>query len=187
MQEYIFSLVTTIVSWPIAAIVIVLILKKPIAGILGRISVIKHNSIEIQLSKTITELDKQAELLNIKITKNESNRLFMERVHSIAEISPVSVIVFAYYQIEYTFTEEYKLPGDEFIRKIMKDFPLDFYKRELIEEYEYHLFLEIERIYNSVMNNNDLATGLNKETAIKYGRTAGILIDRVNEIKANLN
>jgi len=182
--ELILFIVNIIFSWQVITFLIFLILSKPIKKILKRVKNIKFNKTEISLTKNINKLSKQSEIIKLKdISKLEKDSLFMKRVYSIAEISPISVIYFAYHEIENTLIREYEFTDDEFISKIVDYHSKLFYDKKLITEQEYELFNDMTNIYNTVLNNKNVALSIKKKMVIKYGKTADKLIDRIEELK----
>jgi len=182
--ELILFIVNIIFSWQVITLLIFLILRKPLIDLLSRVKYFKHNETEISLTKNINKASKQSEIIKLKdISKLEKDSLFMKRVYSIAEISPISVIYFAYHEIENTLIREYDFIYDEFISKIVDYHSEMFYDKKLITKQEYELFNEMTKIYNTVLNDKNIALSIKKKTAIKYGKTANKLIDRINELK----
>lgn len=184
--DFILWLVSNLLSWQVTTIVIVCILRTPITRLLKRIKYVRFNKIVVSLTKDIDRTNKQSEIVKLKkLSKYNEKTLFMKRVLSIAEISPISVIIFTYYQIENIFVNAYEYVDDEYKPKIIDKYTLDFYKNGLITEQEYDLFKDMTSIFNTVLDNKDKAKYLKKKTAIKYGKTAEKLIDRINELKDN--
>ena len=182
--EFILWLVSKLLSWQVTVIVIVCILRTPITRLLKRIKYVRFNKTLVSLTKDIDRTDKHSEIIKIKkLSKYNGETLFMKRVFSIAEISPISVIIFAYYQIENTFVNAYEYVDDEYKPKIIDKHTLDFYKNGLITEQEYDLFKDMTSIFNIVLENRDKAKYLEKKTAIKYGKTAEKLMNRIIELK----
>jgi hypothetical protein len=181
--EFILQIINTILSWPIAAVVIVLLLRSSIIGLLGRIESVKYNNIELLLTNDINKINQQSEFIEFrKLHKNKDETLFMKRVLSIAKISPISVIPFAHYQIENAFVNDCGYVKDEYKCKIIADLSLSSYKAGKITKLEYDLFNEVTSIYNTVVNNKNKATKIKIETAIEYGQTAEKLIDKIEEL-----
>jgi hypothetical protein len=116
-------------------------------------------------------------------SKIDKKSLFMERVYSIAKISPASVIFFAYHGIENTFTSEYEGVDDEFRAKIIDELSLSLYEGKLITKEKFDLFNKMTKIYNTVLNDKNIALSIKKKTAIKYGKAAKRIIDRIEELK----
>jgi len=184
IYDFIYFLLNIIFSWQVITFLIFLILRKPLIDLLSRVKYFKHNETEISLTKNINKASKQSEIIKLKdISKLEKESLFMKRVYSIAETSPVSVIYFAYYQIEYSFVKEYEIVDDEFISKIIDYHSTKMYEKKLITKQEYELFKEMTNIYNTVLNIKNIALNIKKKTAVKYGKTADKLIDLIKELE----
>jgi len=184
IYDFILPLLNIIISWQVSALVIVLILRKPITELFSRVIHLKHNETEFSFTKSVNKFNKQTEKIQLKdTTKLEEASLFMKRVYSIAEISPVSVIIFAYFQIENTFTNDFEVVDDKFREKIINELSLSLYNGNLITKQKYDLFGEMTNIYNTVLNNKSVALNIKKKTAIKYGKSANKLINKINELR----
>jgi len=182
--EFISWFVNIFFSWQVITFVIVMILIKPIKDLLSRVKYFKHNDIEISFSKRMKKLNIMSKLIKNKdITEINKKSLFIKRVNSISKISPVSVIFFAYQEIENTFTNEYEVIDDKFRCKIIDEISLDLYEAKLITKENYNLFNEMTNIYNTVLNNKNAALSIKKKMAIIYGKTAKRIIDRIEELK----
>ena len=94
---FISNLITSLV-WPVATIVIVVLLRSEISSLLGRIKKIKHKDSEIDLASEISNVVKNADevLSNTSADKTPEQ----ERIGRLAEDSPRGAILDSWLSIE---------------------------------------------------------------------------------------
>tara|TARA_R110001599_G_scaffold305926_4_gene512350 strand:- start:903 stop:1460 length:558 start_codon:yes stop_codon:yes gene_type:complete len=96
----------TALSWPIATIVIVTLLRSEVSSLLGRIKKIKHKNSEIDLASEINDIAKSADQVLNKPSSEKTPE--QERIGRLAEDSPRGAILDSWLSIE-TAMGEYAL------------------------------------------------------------------------------
>ena len=171
------------ISWPIAAIIIVLLIKPNISSVFKRLQLFKYQDIEIHLLKEINEVSKSVKDLIPKIkTKRDGTKddTFIQEVSIIAKISPAAAIPFAYSHIENALKREMFPMGIQAERKEI-DHRIEnmFGNNKDIETY--NLLLKLKSINFTVMQNKKHIKRLKEKDAVLYGEIAEMLIDKINE------
>lgn len=88
------------VSWPLTALVIVLILRKPIIALPSLIKKLKIKDVEIEFDKKVKELKEEA-LMQFPVVEQDESRLKRNRfLIDLAQISPRSAILESWIELE---------------------------------------------------------------------------------------
>lgn len=94
--EFIVGVITPL-AWPIAIVVIVILLKKELGQLMARIYKIRHNGSEIILQKEIEQAVMQADENNLpQIERREEN----DKVYKFAKVSPRGAIIESWLEVE---------------------------------------------------------------------------------------
>ncbi len=92
--EFLASIIGSL-AWPIAAVVLVVFLKKPVVELIPLLRKLKYKELELEFSEGLKELKPPAENLQFQGPKGAASDL--ERL---AEVSPRAAIIEAWLQIE---------------------------------------------------------------------------------------
>jgi Rad3-related DNA helicase len=183
--EFINSLFSSI-SWPIASIVIVSLLKKPIKNILNRLGKLKYKDLEADFSREMEEakehLDSKLEAMPLE---SDFKHTLAEQVAEIAEISPEAAIPFAYSQIENALREKIK-DMENYVNKnifLINNISKYLYNNEKIDKKTFEILNMMRKLRNEISHNNINNIFISKNDAVEYGKNAEILINIINEIK----
>jgi hypothetical protein len=93
----------TAVAWPVATIVIVILLRSEVASLLGRIKKIKHKGSEIDLAGEISDAAKSADKVLSEPSAEKTPE--QERIGRLAEDSPRGAILDSWLSIEAAMSE----------------------------------------------------------------------------------
>ncbi len=88
----------TALAWPIATIVIVILLRSEVSSLLGRIKKIKHKDSEIDLADEVSDAVKSADKVLSKSAAEKTPE--QERIGRLAEDSPRGAILDSWLSIE---------------------------------------------------------------------------------------
>jgi hypothetical protein len=170
-----------ILSWPVTAVLIVWFIRKEIALLLGSVRSLQVGSITVTLSETVKKTGNEIQALYTKhktaIKGSSGPDVYRKKIALITGTSPLAVIPFAYEQIEYAVTSIAlpMRPANTASRTAINEVVKMLYDSDSIDEENYRLFTQMQRIHDTILCNK--ITAIKKSDCVKYGKAAGMLID----------
>jgi hypothetical protein len=158
-------------AWPIAAIVLVLFLRKPIKNLLPLLQRLKYKELELEFGKRVeevkdelaTELPSDAAIL----PPGEINAL-----HRLAELSPRSVVLEAWRNVELAALEAARsIGGESFRNKTLTYQAIRLLERtESLDRNVISLLRDLRGLRNEAAHAPELA--LTKNASLEYAESA---------------
>ena len=183
-----FDLIASIInsiSWPVASIIIVILLKKPLTNILNRLAQFKYKDFEANFAKEIEVVknNMDSKLEEIPITDNNKNS-FLNEVTQIAKVSPMAAIPFAYSYIENALKEKMEEFNDYNKNNIylVNNATKYLYHNEKIDGQTFETLNKMRKLRNAISHKNINKYSIDKTDAIDYGKIAKVLIENIKTI-----
>ncbi|MBF9142051.1 hypothetical protein [Hymenobacter properus] len=187
---FIQSLVASI-AWPVTAIVIALLLKKPIQDAINRLNKFKYGDAEASFERELQNLKDTAEAANIVYDERAEikvalNKTLLEEVQQVASISPSAAIPLAWSQVESEITDlTYRTaisPDSPSYNSPSKN--VELLKKEGYLDLEtYQTIVSMRQLRNSVAHSYTSGIKVSVQEAIEYGKLAEAVSKRLKEIR----
>jgi len=178
-------IIDNVFSLPVAIFLTVLLLRKPIAAMLGRLETFKHGNVEIRLLKEIDGVRTQAEKMRkekeVYVEGDKPDSPFMMGIKAIANISPLAAIPYAYAQVESAL----KMRGPPYNDKgsgSFHDFPKYLYEHDLIDTQSLDMFISMRAISAAVLYDKTGIREIERGQVLAYARAAETLLKLLDSI-----
>ncbi|MEI2651841.1 MAG: hypothetical protein V9G12_06760 [Microthrixaceae bacterium] len=188
-NEFITRLVEAL-AWPIATLLIALLLRKPIISLLKNLEKIKWQGTELEFGKQLVNAEKGAREVNlpsaekVKLPAFKPDMSLYERMKSIAEISPAAAVADTWKAVEFATMEvakaqSYDVSGNIAGYKIVEKLVAD----GILDQGTLSLYRDLRGLRNSAAHHSDFSISVNE--ALRYIDLSLSLANRLQEI-ANL-
>ena len=187
--DFIQSLVASL-AWPVTAIVIAVILKKPVQGVFSRLNKFKYGDAEASFGSELQNIKDSAMSANIKYDESTSVNLnikkkLLEEVEQVANISPLAAIPLAWSQVESEVTDlinrlaissDYP-PHNSFLRNIELLRQENYLDRET-----FATLASMRKLRNEVAHVSQSKITVTVNEAIEYGKLAEAVSEKLKGI-----
>lgn len=99
------SEVAKALAWPVAVVLLVLMLKKPLTELIPLLRKLKYKELEVEFSKEVAELKANAELPTITSSLEPLLEAECNRLSNLASFSPCVAVIEAWVDVESAATE----------------------------------------------------------------------------------
>jgi hypothetical protein len=189
--EIILSFLNIIVSWPFIVLIMFLILinYKPFSIFLNRIKRLEIENDKYKIKAQFKELkDLNAIVSTVTSphtpeTKSTELVSFQQQIELLADISPVSVIPFAFSQMVNKCSRSNEdLNNWKYDQNFINELMQDFYERKEIDKNVFTMFTNMKSIYQNVLFYKKTRRLINRQFAIEYGKCAETLMDLISTL-----
>ena len=152
-------------AWPVAFIVTITILKEPIVKLLSLVSRLKYKDLDIEFSKAVKELRKEAEKLTPDIESKDKDS---KSIVQLAELAPRAAVIEAWRRLEAEAIEaleraDAKTPGIKLRSGTVWRALLN---EKLIDQNRYNMIMELSSLRNTAVHADEFS--FNTDDAIDY-------------------
>lgn len=167
-------------AWPIAAVVIVVLLKKEVGLLLSKIKKIKHKDYEIEIQQELESVSKQADENNLPKLKSGADQ---ERIYRLAADSPRGAILDSWLNVEDAIKKYCeRVDINDNVRS-----PLQLIQSMYRHNMDYNtigqgifdMLEKLRNLRNEAVHVSD--SEISTETAIEYSQIAKRVITRIEE------
>lgn len=172
-------------AWPIATLIGILILRKPILGLLPFVQKLKYKEFEVEFGKRVEEVTAEVER-ELPSTDAQPGFAQLEAnpIIKLAEVSPRSAVLEAWRSVEIaSLNAARKIIGPEFHNKTMTYQTLRaFEKNEKIDRNILGLLRDLRGLRNEAAHAPEFA--LSKESALEYANATQSVVKYLNSLAA---
>lgn len=186
--DFIQSIIESL-AWPIATIIGIVILKRPISNTLKRLSKLTYKEAELDFVTEFNSAKKAAKSIGKNFDSSKRlnfsiNKTLIEEIEQIASISPQASIPLAWSMLESEITNLIKgkfssigfSPSNGLLKnlQLLKD-------KSLIDNESYELIKSLSKLRNETINKHgDIK--LSVDDAIEYAKMSEMLSKKIKEI-----
>lgn len=182
--------VLDVIAWPISTIVIVFLLKAPIASLAPMLRRFKYKELEVEFERSLDEISKRSseeiEALPHPPTEDSDDADFLDRVQ---ELPPRAAILETWLELEHTayfIAQKFKLM-DLNRRTRFHDILRILQQRDILFERDIEDINKLKSLRNTAVHERDI--DLSREDAEKYARVAmqvaDVLVARAFDLYGN--
>jgi len=172
-------------AWPIATLIGILLLRKPVFGLLPFVQKLKYKEFEVEFGKRVKEVTAEVER-ELPPTGNQLEFVQLESnpIVKLAEVSPRSAVLEAWRSVEIaSLSVARKLLGPEFHNRTMTYQALRaFEKNEKIDRNIVGLLRELRSLRNEAAHAPEFA--LSRESALDYANATQTVVKYLNSLAA---
>lgn len=187
--DFIQSLVSSL-AWPITAIIIAVVLKKPVQGIFSRLNKFKYGDAEASFGSELQNIKDSAKSANIKYDESASvnlniNKTLLEEVEQVANISPLAAIPLAWSQVDSEISDLVsKLaisPDNPPHNSVLKNLQL-LKEQGYLDKETYETLVSMRKLRNEVAHVSQSKIKVTIHEAIEYGKLSEALSKKLKSI-----
>lgn len=182
--------VLDVIAWPITTIVIVLLLKAPIASLAPMLRRFKYKELEVEFERSLDEISKRSseeiKTLPHPPTEDSNGADFLDQVQA---LPPRATILETWLELEHTayfIAQKFKLM-DLNRRTRFHDLLRILQQRDILLERDIEDINKLKSLRNAVVHERDI--DLSREEAEKYSRVAmqvaDVLVARAFDLYGN--
>jgi len=166
------------ITWPLGAVIIAFVLRKPLTGVLHRVKKVKGAGIELDLSNTLEEIDENITDDAAFITIPS----FASSIVEIANISTSAAISHAWSLVEQAIRSKIKRLDPQANLYLVNNVIKQLKDENLIKPETAKALERMRLLRNDVFYKNREASF---PQAVDYGRKAELLVNIINNIPEN--
>lgn len=166
-------------SWPVAAVIVAVVLRKELGKLLSKIKRIKHNETEVEFKQEIEVAKKEASKALPESKHTEADKF---RSRELAELSPRGAIIEAWLKVEAALKEYAKRHGAQindnkpFTIRDLHFHSLDYNN---VGKGVLNMLERLRRLRNDAVHLTD--SEIETESAIEYIELANRVVQRIEE------
>jgi hypothetical protein len=187
---FISNLVNAIISWPTALVVIVWMLKKPLADRIGEILTVKYKGLEIEFDKRMREVAIEAEkvlpppsepsLVEIK-ARDALAIALEERISNTSELLPPAKILQSWFLLENELRKLSERRGIERSGELpTADLAFALRATGVLDDQSYSIFKQLRNLRNQVVHVRPNAVTMSQ--ALEYDSTVRRLVAKFSQL-----
>lgn len=176
VAEFIIELLDKLV-WPIAVIVLVLLLRQQIIRLLENLRSLKYKDLSLEFGQQLEEAKGEAEKAHLPQVSEDVAKEKMEYYKELALISPRAVVLEAWLQVETAVEGVIRRRADK--PRIFRPEAKMLLKLAELEEWEISILDDLRSIRNRIVHQEDAR--LSKDQAIEYAHLALRLASKIRE------
>ena len=162
------------IAWPITAIVIVHMLRKPIESLIPLLRRLKYKELEVEFERSLDEIDRRTieekKALPPAPERESEEEDFLDQIR---DLSPRAAILETWLEFEHTayfMAQKFKLIGLEDRRTRFFELLRVLQQREILYPNDVQDIKELQSLRNTAVHERDIS--LSKEDAVKYAKVA---------------
>lgn len=169
--QFIASIIDSL-AWPVAVVLIILLLRKAILRLLRRIKIFRYKDIEFEFSEKLAEVERDASKLGFVINRTVPDVSQVNRYATLAQISPNAAILEAWSDVELAVLElaREKAPDFPKIKTFTSKLRL-LHQIEVIDDQTAALIDDLRALRNLAAH-PDNSVKISTVEAERYGLTA---------------
>ena len=178
-----FSNLAESLGWPLAAVGIALILKKPITRLLDAIRRIRTKHIEFDFDREIEEIQDQASELDDQFEPEQDRPILSD----LADYYPTGAILEAWKAVEQSirrlaqFTEVYRDRDSSSVAHLLRALQ----RSEVLEPVQHSIIQSLQRLRNQVVHVPD--PNISPDTAAEYVKIAERMVNSLDRLAERLS
>ena len=165
------------IAWPLAGVVIVIVLRRPISGLLSLLRKLKYKDLELEFAHEVRELkEAAAAVLPEQEDVAPAEPELVQRVAELSRISTTAAIAEAWQAVEVASREMFKRRGlgvamDHQTRRVLlrKELPTDLFK----------LTMQLRNLRMKALHVEDHV--VSQDDAVDFGKIAAKLVDYMRD------
>ena len=176
-EEFVIELFDKL-AWPISAIVLVIILRKELASIVGNLRSLKYKELSLEFGEKLEEAKKEADKAKLPEISARLSRVELEYYGDLARASPRAAVIEAWLQIETAVEKIIRRPPEGRPRSFGPEARV-LLEIAGLEKEEISIFYDLRTIRNRVVHEEDAR--VSEAQAIEYVQLALRLASKITE------
>jgi len=169
-------------AWPATAVVLVLLLRKPITGLISLIQKLKYKDFEIEFGKRVEEIEVVAATAMPALLGRPAMSELPEKYHKLADASPRAVVTEAWRELEAAAQDAARRSGLKLSPREIRS-PIELIQNlriaEIVEPTTAGIMHDLRVLRNEAAHAPEFA--LERDSVLKYAEVAAKIAQRLKE------
>lgn len=171
-------------AWPVAVIVLVLLLRKQIVRLLENLRSMKYKDLSLEFGQQLEKAKEEAKKANVPDVSEGLAKDKIEYYEELSRISPRAAVLEAWLQVETIAEKIIRKRGEKYRRRALNPFFVKLATTLRLAEWESSLYNALRTLRNEVVHKENAQ--ISREIAMDYAELALGLASRIERKFNNL-
>jgi hypothetical protein len=171
-------------AWPICVIILVLMLRKELAGLIEKLRSLKYKDLSLEFDQKLENAKKEAKRAKVTDVFEDLSKDKIEYYEELCQLSPRAAVLESWLQVETVAERILRKHGEEYHRRALNPLLVKMVTIIGMAEWESSLYDALRKLRNAVVHQENAQ--ISREVAMEYAKLALGLASRIEKKINNL-